>query len=182
MKFNNPSLNLNYFLLISKSSNEISFDPTLSLLKTKDEFDLVLRGETNYDYYISYIYYNRKNIFDILFDEESNINIASILNKDINNPKFESFLYYLCLLLEENKDMVYITYPAEFIKKISIDFLKDKNNENIYTKIIKAKINLELINNYISGDYLNSNRDLLIKKMILKIPYKKIWKNYKRLN
>ena len=164
MKFNNPSLNLNYFLLISKSSNEISFDPTLSLLKTKDEFDLVLRGETNYDNYISYIYYNRKNIFDILFDEESNINIASILNKDINNPKFESFLYYLCLLLEENKDMVYITYPAEFIKKISIDFLKDKNNENIYTKIIKAKINLELINNYISGDYLNSNRDLLIKK------------------
>ena len=164
MKFNNPSLNLNYFLLISKSSNEISFDPTLSLLKTKDEFDLVLRGETNYDNYISYIYYNRKNIFDILFDEENNINIASILNKDINNPKFESFLYYLCLLLEENKDMVYITYPAEFIKKISIDFLKDKNNENIYTKIIKAKINLELINNYISGDYLNSNRDLLIKK------------------
>ena len=164
MKFNNPSLNLNYFSLISKSSNEISFDPTLSLLKTKDEFDLVLRGETNYDNYISYIYYNRKNIFDILFDEENNINIASILNKDINNPKFESFLYYLCLLLEENKDMVYITYPAEFIKKISIDFLKDKNNENIYTKIIKAKINLELINNYISGDYLNSNRDLLIKK------------------
>ena len=164
MKFNNPSLNLNYFLLISKSSNEISFDPTLSLLKTKDEFDLVLRGETNYDNYISYIYYNRKNIFDILFDEENNINIASILNKDINNPKFESFLYYLCLLLEENKDMVYITYPAEFIKKISIDFLKDKNNGNIYTKIIKAKINLELINNYISGDYLNSNRDLLIKK------------------
>ena len=164
MKFNNPSLNLNYFSLIFKSSNEISFDPTLSLLKTKDEFDLVLRGETNYDNYISYIYYNRKNIFDILFDEESNINIASILNKDINNPKFESFLYYLCLLLEENKDMVYITYPAEFIKKISIDFLKDKNNENIYTKIIKAKINLELINNYISGDYLNSNRDLLIKK------------------
>ena len=106
MIFKNQSLNLNYLLSISPLTNEISCDPTLSLLKDNQEFDLVLNSETNSDKYIEYIYYNRKNICDILFDLESNINIERIINKDINNQKLESFLYYLCLLIEENKDIV----------------------------------------------------------------------------
>ena len=181
MIFKNQSLNLNYLLSISPLTNEISCDPTLSLLKDNQEFDLVLNSETNSDKYIEYIYYNRKNICDILFDLESNINIKRIINKDINNQKLESFLYYLCLLIEENKDIVYFIYPYEFIKKMSVNFISEdkenKNDQNIYAKIILSKIIIELINNFISENYMNRNRDLgIIENDIEKIIQKDIEK------
>ena len=150
MKFRNQSLNLNYFLSISHQTNEISLDPTLSLIKDNQEFELVLNSETNREKYFEYIYFNRKNICDILFDLESNINIERIINKDINNQKLEAFLYYLCLLIEENKDIVYFIYPYEFIKKMSVNFISEdkenKNDQNICAKIILSKILIELIN------------------------------------
>ena len=181
MIFKNQSLNLNYLLSISPLTNEISCDPTLSLLKDNQEFDLVLNSETNSDKYIEYIYYNRKNICDILFDLESNINIERIINKDINNQKLESFLYYLCLLIEENKDIVYFIYPYEFIKKMSVNFISEdkenKNDQNICAKIILSKILIELINNFISENYMNRNRDLgIIENDIEKIIQKDIEK------
>ena len=163
MKYRNPLLSLNYFLSCSQLKNEISFDPTLSLLKDNQELDLVLSSESNSDTYINYIYFNRKNIYDILFDEESNINIERIIKKDVNSHRLEVFLYYLCLLIEENKDIAYFIYPSAFLKKICLDFIKnikENNNENnIYANIIFAKILITLINNLKLSDNINSNRD-----------------------
>ena len=164
MKFGSQSLNLNYFLSLSHQTNEITIDPTLSLIKDNQDFELVLNSETNCDKYIEYIYSNRKSICDILFDLENNINIERIINKNINNQKLDAFLYYLCLLIEENKDIVYFIYPYEFIKKMSLNFInEDKENkrkQNICAKIILSKILMELINNFKSEHYMNPNRDL----------------------
>ena len=162
MKFQSVLLNINYFLANSKPINDIVKDPALSLLRRNQEFELVLNQETNYEKYIKYIYVNRKSILDILFDEESKIDIQNIIRKNNYYIKLESFIFYLCLLIEENKDIVYFIYPADFISKIKSFYLdiNNNNNNNVYSNIVFCKIILVLINNYLTEYYQNANQNL----------------------
>ena len=63
------------------------------------------------------------------------------------------------MLIEENKDIVYFTYSADFIKNIKTKFIKEKTN-NTLLNIILSKILLVLINNYILENDPNSNREI----------------------
>ena len=152
------SLN-NYFLQLFHSSNEIMNDPLLTLPQEINDFNLVLDEKDDYEKNIKNIYINRKYIFDDLFDLEEKINIKNMMNNLINN-KFEIFLYYLCLLIEENKDIVYFSYSMDFIKNIKTNLIKNDTN-NTYMNIILCKILIVLINNYITENDMNSNRELI---------------------
>ena len=183
MKFHSFLLNINYFSVDCKSINDIAKDPALNLLRRNQEFELVLNKETNYQKYIKYIYLNRKSILDILFDEENKIDIQNIILKNKNYNKLESFIYYLCLLIEENKDIVYFIYPADFISKIKSYFDINNNiNNNIYSSIIFCKILLVLIDNYLSENYLNANQELKNTKKELEEIIKNNYEKFKEIN
>ena len=152
------SLN-NYFLQLFQTSKEIMNDPLLTLPQEINDFNLVLDEKDDYEKNIKNIYINRKYIFDDLFDLEEKINIKNMMNNLINN-KFEVFLYYLCLLIEENKDIVYFSYSMDFIKNIKTNLIKNDTN-NTYMNIILCKILIVLINNYITENDMNSNRELI---------------------
>ena len=185
MKFQSVLLNLNYFLAHCKPIYDIvKDDPTLSLLRRNQEFELVLSQETNYEKYIKYIYVNRKSILAILFDEESKIDIQNIIRKNNYYIKLESFIYYLCLLIEENKDIVYFIYPADFISKIKSFYLdiNNNNNNNVYSNIIFCKIIFVLINNYLAENYLNANRELKNTEKVLEENIKNDIKELKEID
>ena len=160
MRFKKPIIDINYFLVKFLQTNEIIKDPAQSLLRKNQEFNFVLDNETDYIYYIKYIFFNRKAIFAILFDEENKIDIKITINRDMDFKKVIAFLFYLCLLIEENKDMVYFTYSDDLIKDIKTIFLDNINKNKTYINIILSKILIVLINNYIEEKCIYPNLEL----------------------
>ena len=163
MRFKKPVIDINYFLVKFLQTNEIIKDPAQSLLRKNQEFNFVLDNETDYLYYIKYIFFNRKAIFAILFDEENKIDIKITIdrdNRDMNFKRLVAFLFYLCLLIEENKDMVYFTYSDDLIKDIKTMFIDNTNKNKTYINIILSKILIVLINNYIEEKYIYPNEEL----------------------
>jgi hypothetical protein len=115
-----------------------------------------------------------------LFDLEDKISIKSMIN-NLTNNKFEVFLYYLCLLIEENNDIVFFSYSVDFIRNIKANLIK-KDANNTYLNIILSKILIVLINNYISENDMNSNRDLIDIKSELEQLIKNDSRNLKEIN
>ena len=97
---------------------------------------------------ILFLYLNRININEILYNEETFVNMK--INKDNFNLKY---FFFLSLLISENKNIVNYIYTIEFIKEAN--HYKDKiDDKEIYKKIIMAKIINELIDNYkVSDNY-----------------------------
>ena len=168
MNYKNSLMKFNYFshnIPIVKTDKPT---PTLNLSKENLEYELDLSKIINCEEYIKYIYINRKYIFDMLFDLEEKICIKGNVENNIANNKIIYFLYYLCLLIEENKDMIYFTYSFDFIKNIK-SYLSKLDNTNIIMNIISSKILLVLINNYFAENGNNSNIQLSnIKKELEK--------------
>ena len=160
MRFKKPVIDINYFLVKFLQTNEIIKDPAQSLLRKNQEFNFVLDNEADYLYYIKYIFFNRKAIFAILFDEENKIDIKITINRDMDFKKVVAFLFYLCLLIEENKDMVYFTYSDDLIKDIKTMFVDNTNKNKTYINIILSKILIVLINNYIEEKCIYPNLEL----------------------
>ena len=181
MKFKTSLLLNNYFSDLYHSSNEIMNDPMLILPQEIHDFNLVLNDKDDYEKYIKYIYFNRNHIFDILFDLEDKINIEDMTPNNKLKNKFEVFLYYLCLLIEENKDIVYFIYSSDFIKNIKTNFIK-KDTNDIFINIILSKILTVLINNYIAENDLNSNRELINIKNELEELIKNKYESFKECN
>ena len=181
MKIKTCLIFTNYFLNKYHSSNEIMNDPSLNLPQEIHDFNLVLNDKNDFDKYIKYIYINKKYFFDVLFDLEEKINIEDISLNNTLNYKFEVFLYYLCLLIEENKDIVFFTYSSEFIKNIKNNLITKNTNDKLINLII-AKITIVLINNYIAENDTNSNRELVNIKKELETLIKISYDNFKETN
>ena len=94
-----------------------------------------------------FFYLDNKAINKILYDEEEII--------QIENKKYEySFIYYLSLLLKDNKDIVNFNFGIDFIKEIDNE---NNNQENELKKLFVSKILLDLIFNY---DGIEENEEL----------------------
>ena len=85
-----------------------------------------------------FFYLDNKEINEILYQENKIIKIE--------NKKYDySFLFYLSLLLKENKDFVNFIFGIDFIKEIDDE---NKNQENELKKLFVSRIILDLIYSY----------------------------------
>ena len=135
--------NLNTKLLIcyNSSINAISENKNNKLLSSYSEIVSILKLNKNDLLY--FIYKNRYNVNEILYDEEEYINIE-IKEENRNLANYFS----LDLLINDNKEMVNYIYPIQLIDNINkikesfnylnIKYLEKENIDNIYIDIIKT--------------------------------------------
>ena len=98
---------------------------------------------------IKFLYSNKDSIHHILYDLEKIIEI------NIEQKEYDlSYYFYLCLLIEENRNILNYIYSFDYIKNINE---KQKQKKNIYNKIVMSKIILESIDNYYKEYEKNEN-------------------------
>ena len=85
-----------------------------------------------------FLYMDNVTIYEIMYQEEEVIPIES---KEYDY----SFIYYLSLLIKENKEMINFNFDIDFIKEIEN---KNNNQENELRKLLLSKIILDLIFSY----------------------------------
>ena len=146
---------LSYFSTLNKPQEKR--DPIFSLIYVLNEILSILNSNgLDKNYLTQFLYFNKNSIHNILFDNEEQIKLIN------NVEKYSlSYLFYLSLLIRDNPDLVFYLYSIEYISKLHN---MNRNNNNIYEKIIISKIVLELIENYKNRDdfmYENRNREAL---------------------
>ena len=148
---------LQKYLLIKMPINNINVD-LIEFSKTydKEKIENLKDFEEFESYYgldksnlIKFIYSNKDSIHHILYELEKIIEI-NIEQKEYGL----SYYFYLCLLIEDNKNIINYICSFEYIKNIN---QRQKQNININKKIFMSKIILELINNYQGVDEKNEN-------------------------
>ena len=148
--------NLPFILTLSYNANifENNDDPLFKLMNifynnTKEKFveEILKLKEQEI---LKILYFNRKDINNILEELDKYIPISIKDNNDDNTTSNLYNYFYISLLLEENKYMINYFHDINLINKIDIDIKKinDNNNDNKLKKIILSKIILDLINNY----------------------------------
>ena len=146
---------LSYFSALNKPQEKR--DPIFSLIYVLSEIlSIISSNNIDKNFLSQFLYFNKNNIHNILFDNEERIDLTN------NVEKYSlSYLFYLSLLIRDNPDLVFYLYSIEYISKIHNMY---RNNNKVYEKIIIAKIILELIENYKNRDdfqYENRNREAL---------------------
>ena len=131
----------------SNKGNHFPDDPIRKLLTNFDEIQEILNKN------VKYLYFNRDNIRNILYDNEEVIDLTDFVKIDKNI----SCYFYLDLLISENPDQVDYKYSIDFIKEINN--LQKNNNDKKYQKIIISKIIIDLINYYKQTDDYNEEND-----------------------
>ena len=121
---------------------------------------------------IKLLYYNRTDIHKILYDKEITIKIDG-------NIQNISFYYYLSLLIKKNPIMINYSFSYEYLKKIDE---KQKNNENIFNKIMFSKIIIDLIDNFKNQEDYDKKLSNEIEEKILNENYKIIEDNISNVN
>ena len=145
--------NLNTKLLIcyNSSINAISENKNNKLLSSYSEIVSILKLNKNDLLY--FIYKNRYNVNEILYDEEEYINIE-IKEENRNLANYFS----LDLLINDNKEMVNYIYPIQLIDNIN-NYQKSIDKNIIYKKTILAKIIIDLINNLKNYEFYDDEND-----------------------
>ena len=116
---------------------EIENNPISKLINNFNE----VKQLSGVSHFLKFLYFHRKIIHKILYDEDEIIYID-----DINDNDLCSYIY-LNFLIDDNTNVVNYKYSFEFIKKIcNIQSKEDKKN-NIKV-ILLAKIILNLIQNF----------------------------------
>lgn len=129
-------------------------DPLYKLLNEYTEIEKI--KEIAKDNFTKYLYLNKEYVHNILYDEDKTIHI------EYNNNL--SYNYYLLLLLKDKPDYLNYTFDFGYIQKM---IENQKNNENIFTKLIMLKISLDLIDEYNeTNDYNEIKDDLNERKLI----------------
>ena len=136
--YNNLPLKLNLCYNTSINQIEDKNDPTIKLLSNYDEINKILRiNEPNI---LRFIYINRDNNHQILYDSEKNISLDDDFKSNI-------YLYfYLSLSIKAYPDFVDYKYSLNFIKNLNEEQIREKHK--IKKKIIIAKIINDIIENY----------------------------------
>ena len=130
-------------------------NPIFKLLSKYPEIENILK--VNKPDILKFLYFNRKNIEQILYDSEEAIKINSNMIKSISN------YFYLTLLINQaNPEIIYYEYSFNFIKEINVL----KSNNGFLGDIILSKTILELIR-YFNGmeEYEKINENELIEMM-----------------
>ena len=105
-------------------------DPINSLIYNFPEITSVINSNNNNNNneLTKFLYFNKNNIHNILFDNEERIN----LNQNQQNTSI-SFLFYLSLLINDNPDIVFYLYSFNYIQEINT---MQENSDNLFEKII----------------------------------------------
>ena len=135
-KVKNFKLYLCYNSTIDKPL-EIENNPISKLIKKFDE----IKQLEDVPKYLKFLYFNRKIIHQILYDEEEIIYID-----DINDNDLCSYIY-LSFLIDDNTNVVNYKYPFKLISKIYNIHSKEDIKNNIKV-ILLEKIILNLIQNF----------------------------------
>ena len=140
----NPKLNICYFSTLMQPINEKNnnTNPIYELLSNFEEIQKISQiKDLNI---LKFFYFNRHKTHQILYDFEK---LITINDKDKEEIKLIFYLYfYLCLLIEENSNLVNYKYSFNLIK--NINELQNMENDKVIKKIILAKIIIDLITNY----------------------------------
>ena len=134
-----------YFLKV----NKLKEDPLSKLVINYPELEIYLKLDNSIIF--KNLYLNIKNIINILYDSDQIIEI----DKQYYNNQSLSQYFYLVMLINQNKNIINFSYSFNFIREMNNN---NKNNNKQLEKIIKSKIILELINNYIGID-INEKTD-----------------------
>ena len=125
-------------------------DPIFKLINNFSEINSLLKNNSDK---FRYIYFHKKKVKLILYECEKEImidsdKIANTLDK----------IFYLSLLITENKEIINYKYSIDYIKQL------DKSNENNLhlTKMIFSKIILDLIEYYKGFEEYNESTDNFI--------------------
>lgn len=103
-----------------------------------------------------YIYFNNKNINQLLYNDDKNINIDIT---DVEIFKNFEYSFYLDYLILNDEEIINYTFTKNFIIQI-FENLKLVSCSNKYMElIILSKIVLNMINNYKSCDFYDEDYD-----------------------
>ena len=148
MNFTKKDLNQNIY-----NRKKLLLNLDKHYLYNNDQFELL----SNYDDFINYIdelnannkdifkciYYNKRNIHNILYNSDEIIDIDSFpINYNL------STIFYLSLLIEDHQGIINYSYKLNFIKKLNNKFQLKIVNSKTFRDIILSKIMLVFINNY----------------------------------
>ena len=145
------------FDIVNEDKNEqnIITNPFYKLIENYESIKLIIGSKI--ENIMEYLYLNRKQIHQILYNEDEIIYI----NHDIIT-KFEDY-YYLYSLIRCEEDLINYTYDITLIN--NLDKILKKTGAGI-KKIILAKILLQLINNYTNSHDSEENCNELINQCI----------------
>ena len=150
-------INLCYNLLMKNKT--IIKRQNLNLLYNFREIEIILDLKHKKEF-LKFLYFNRQNIEDILYNEDKLIEI-----KEEDIKKEISDYFYLSLLIKSKKNIINYSYSIQIIKDINE---RKKFKDNIFQKIIISKFILDLIDNYKGTD----NYDEEIEEEVLNNIYK----------
>ena len=145
------------FDIVNEDKNEqnIITNPFYKLIENYESIKLIIGSKI--ENIMEYLYLNRKQIHQILYNEDGIIYI----NHDIIT-KFEDY-YYLYSLIRCEEDLINYTYDITLIN--NLDKILKKTGAGI-KKIILAKILLQLINNYTNSHDSEENCNELTNQCI----------------
>ena len=137
----------------------------ISLISTYSELLEILNAIENKT---KFFYLDKEEIYEIMYKEEEVIPIES--------KKYEySFLYYLSLIIEENKEMVNFNFGIDFIKENDND---NKIQGNELQKLFVSRIILDLIYNYEGTEKNEELKEIKEKNKIYITNNIKLFKKY----
>ena len=158
-KFNKILVNkktLCYNQMLEKTNEIFNLDPLNKLLNTMIEIHEILEFEKIK--LIEFIYFNRKKIEEILYENEELIRF----NEDFVKDDHISNYFYLSLLIRDNPTIINYVYNLDFISYINKHIKID--NKKLIKNLLIRKIIYELINNYKnSDDYDESKEEKILK-------------------
>ena len=162
----NQLLNLVFYLFNDFPENDWTIN---KLLKNTPQNIQAIKEYSNSNSNLRFLFFNRKNINDILYENEDSIS----LNRFKLNLESLYNLFYLDLLIMNDPDVINYKYSLDFITNLN-SFIENNYKENQIQNIILLKVEFDLIKNYtgmdeykedIEKDKLNE-MEVMIKNMI----------------
>ena len=139
LKDNIPKkISLCYYTTLNQPSEIFKEEPIYKLLLNYSDIENIQK--LNKKQITKFLYFNKKYVHQILLNSDKTIHFNY---EEINNNL--SFYFYLILLIKDIPFILKYTYDSKYIKEINGN---QEQNKGKYYKLIKAKINIELANNY----------------------------------
>ena len=123
--------------LYKKLNDEQPYENSIktSLINTYSELREILN---TIEKKTKFFYLDNEEVYEIMYQEEQ---VIPIETKEYDY----SFVYYLSLLIKENKEMVNFNFEIDFIKEIDNE---NNNQENELQKLLLSRIILDLVYSY----------------------------------
>ena len=113
-----PSIKTNLLLLLSKQQRE-SYNLQFNMISNYQELTEILKEVNTFPENIfKFVYFYEKNINQVLYDEDTTINVDNLKLKN----EFDEY-YYLDLLIMDEEEIVNYEYNFDFINSFEIFFL-----------------------------------------------------------